>query len=285
MVMDFLRKASHLLPDKMYIALKFKKNVGKWPNFKNPVTFNEKLQWLKLHDKNPEYIKMVDKHEAKKYVANLIGEEYIIPEYGVWDRFEDIDFDALPEQFVLKTTHDCAGVVICRDKSTFDYESAKKFLNKHLANNYFYEGRERPYKNVKPRIIAEKFMEDDRFENLTVYKIMCFNGKPQIFQTVQNDKTKDESIDYFDVFWNQLNFRQNYPNSANPLTKPETLDLMLELAEKLSNGHSFIRVDLYEINKKVYFSEFTFYSDAGWARFDPFEWDEKLGKKILLPTK
>ena len=284
MIMEFLRKASRLLADKIYLALKYKKNVGKWPNFKNPVTFNEKLQWLKLHDKNPEYVKMVDKHEAKKYVASIIGEEYIIPEYGVWDRFEDIDFDALPEQFVLKTTHDCAGVVICRDKSTFDYESAKKFLNKHLANNYFYEGREWPYKNVKPRIIAEKFMEDKLTNELRDYKIFTFGGEPKILfvATERQSKTDETKFDFFDMDYNHLDIRNGHPNAAILPQKPECFEEMKVLAEKLSQNIPHLRVDFYVVDGKIYFGELTFSHWSGFVKFEPRKWDETLGDWINL---
>ena len=277
MIMKLLRKASHILPDKLYIALKYKKNIGKWPNFKNPQTFNEKLQWLKLNDKNPEYIKMVDKHEAKKYVADLIGGEYIIPEYGVWERFEDINFDSLPNQFVLKTTHDCAGVVICRDKKSFDREKAKSFINMHLKKNYFYEGREWPYKNVKPRIIAEKLLNDDASVEsaLTDYKFYCFNGVPK-FMYISKDKAENPTTDFFDMDFNRLDMHMRDPNSEVPPSKPACFEEMIKLAKILSKDINHIRVDFYFSEGKVYVGELTLYHCAGFIPVKPDKWNKIL---------
>ena len=273
-----------LIPDKLWIQIKYFQWFKKLPNLKNPQTFNEKLNWLKLYDRRPEYTTMVDKYEAKKYVSDLVGSEYVIPTLGgPWNSFDEIDFDSLPEQFVLKTTHDCGGVVICKDKNTFDKNKAKVFLEKHLKNNYYLTCREWPYKNVKPRIFAEAYMKDGENDFLPVYKIMCFSGVPKIIQTIQNDKQPNESIDYFDTEWNLLKLKQNFPNSENPLSKPEKLAEMLEIAKVLSKGKNFIRVDLYVINEEIAFSEHTFYSDAGLAKFHPEGWDEKLGNWIVLP--
>ncbi len=426
-VRSIVKKVSRILPDKAYISLKYLMRFGKFPDLKDPKTFNEKLQWLKLHDRKPVYTTMVDKYEVKKYVADKIGEEYIIPTLGVWDSFEDIDFDSLPDQFVLKCTHDSGGLVIVRDKSKIDIEAAKKKISGSLKTNYYYHGREWPYKNVKPRIIAEQYMEDcsgelpdykffsfdgftramfiatDRFNegeetkfdfydmdfqhlpftnghpnsekeikrpqsfekmvelanelskgipqlrvdfydidgkvyfgeltfshwsgmmpfdpngwdetfgewiklpesvggghlvagdgyilwvhqkesNLPVYKFFCFDGVPKIIQAIQNDKQVNESIDYFDTEWNRLDLKQNYPNSQVPLSSPENLDKMLDLVRILAKEkQGFLRVDLYQINSKLYFSEYTFYSDGGMAKFYPEKWDEILGKWITLP--
>lgn len=275
------------LSDKVYLKLLFRAKMGKRLNLKNPQTFNEKLQWLKLYDRKPEYTRMVDKYEAKQYVAERIGEEYIIPTLGVWDKFEDIDFDSLPDQFVLKCTHDSGGLVICRDKSKLDIVAAQNKINKCLKTNYYYHGREWPYKDVKPRIIAEKYVENEKKpdRNLDVYKIFCFGGKTTLIQSIQNDKTKDETIDYYDTNWNRLDLRQNYPNSIVPQERPAQLVKMLEIASDLSQGHLFLRVDLYEVEDRIYFSELTFYSDSGTAKFDPPEWDEKLGEWIKLPQQ
>lgn len=276
------------IPDKAYLKLIYNVSMGKKLNLDTPQTFNEKLQWLKLYDRNPEYTKMVDKYEVKKYVAEKIGEEYIIPTLGVWDSFDDIDFDKLPEQFVLKCTHDSGGLVICRDKSKLDIDTVKRKVKRSLNRNYFYSSREWPYKKVKPRIIIEKYMKnnnDTQQSSLNVYKIFCFDGDPKIIQTIQNDKTELETIDYFDTEWNILDIRQNFPNSKHPLECPKTLHIMLEKARILSRGHAFIRTDFYEIDNRVYFSELTFYSDSGMAKFNPEEWDLKLGEYIKLPIK
>ncbi|MBR2010998.1 MAG: glycosyl transferase [Clostridia bacterium] len=279
---------ARLFSDEFFLKCEYKHSFGKNLNLDEPKTFNEKLQWLKLYNRKTEYTTMVDKYGVKKYVAELIGEEYVIPTLGVWERFEDIDFGSLPNQFVLKCTHDSGGLVICRDKVLLDIEKAKKRINWSLNRKYFYEHREWPYKNVKPRIIAEKYVED-RFHpeqiSLLVYKIMCFEGTPKIIQTIQGDKTSSETIDYFDTEWNLLNMRQNYPNSEKPLERPISLERMLLLAAKMSVGHPFLRVDFYELEGKPYFSEFTFFSDAGLAKFTPESWDDTLGDWIKLPQK
>ena len=278
------RKFLRVLPDKTYLKICFRLKMNKRLDLKNPQTFNEKLQWLKLYDRKDEYSKLVDKIEVKNYVASIIGEEYIIPTLGVWDKFDQIDFDSLPEQFVLKCSHDSGGLVICKDKSKLDIAKAKEKIERSLKQNYYWRGREWPYKKVYPRIMAEKYMQDGQTENLPVYKFFCFNGKAMIVQTIQNDKTPNETIDYFDREWNLLDLRQNYPNSNKPLEKPHLFDKMLDVADKLSCGRkTFIRVDLYSINEKIYFSEFTFYSDSGTAAFYPNCWDQKLGELIKLP--
>lgn len=275
-----------LIPDKLWIQIKYFQWFKKLPDLKNPKTFNEKLNWLKLYDRRPEYTTMVDKYDAKKYVSNRVGAKYVISVVGgPWNSFDEIDFEKLPNQFVLKTTHDCGGVIVCKDKDSFDKEKAKIFLESHLKNNYYLTCREWPYKNVKPRIFAEEYMKDGNNDFLPVYKIMCFSGEPKVIQTIQNDKQPNESIDYFDVNWNLLNLRQNFPNSEEPLCKPERLQEMLEVARALAKDKVFLRVDLYVINGNVGFSEHTFYSDAGLAKFEPEIWDKKLGEWIKLPKK
>ena len=275
-----------LFSDKAWIRLKYWQWFRKFPNLKNPKTFNEKLQWLKLHDRKPVYSTMVDKFASKAFVAERIGAEYAVPALGgPWASFDEIDFDALPDRFVLKTNHDSGGVTVCRDKSAFDKEKARDFFEKHLARNYYWSCREWPYKDVKPCIFAEEYMQDGDREFLPVYKILCFGGEPRIIQTIQNDKQPNETIDYFDTEWKVLPFRQNFPNSEVPLGEPEKLEEMLSLARQLSAGHACLRVDFYVIGGRVYFSEFTFYSDAGFAAFHPEEWDKTLGSWITLPEK
>ena len=280
------KKIVGLIPSKPWISYRFKKLAHYKMDWKNPKTFNQKLQWLKLYDRKPIYTTMVDKYGAKKYVADIIGEEYIIPTLGVWDKFSDIDFDSLPNQFVLKCTHDSGGMCIVRNKSEFDKKQAKKKFKIALNRNPYSVDREWPYKNVKPRIIAEKYMQDGDSKFLPVYKFFCFDGRAKIVQVIQNDKTPDETIDYFDREWNLLELRQNFPNSKMPLKKPECLDKMLEIVDTLAQSKkNFIRVDLYIINGAIYFSEYTFFSDSGTAKFHPSHWDETLGSWITLPTK
>ena len=275
------------MPDEKYLKMRFKAAMGRQLNLTNPKTFNEKLQWIKLYDRKPIYTTMVDKYLVKKYVSDRIGAAYVIPTLGVWDSFDEIDFESLPNQFVLKCTHDSGGLVIVRDKAKFDRNVAKQKIERSLKKNYFFQGREWPYKNVVPRIIAEKFVQDGNSQNLNVYKIFTFNGKPKLIQMIQGDKTEDETIDYFDVEWNLLELRQNFPNSKNPIKKPLTLNEMLALSERLAESENtqFLRTDFYEVNGKVLFSEFTFFSDSGFAKFSPDKWDYVLGSWIALPEK
>lgn len=269
------------LNDEKYIRLRYKIVTGEKLNLKNPKTFNEKMQWLKLNDRKDIYTTMVDKYEAKKFVANIIGEEYIIPTLGIYDKFEDIDFDKLPSQFVLKCTHDSGGVVICKDKNKFDFEKEKEKINQHLGENYYYAGREWPYKNVKPRIIIEKYMEESGKEDITDYKMMCFNGKVRCSFICLNRRSEEGlNVDFYDTNWNKMPFERHYKNSKILTPKPKNYDLMVELAEKLSKDTKFLRVDFYEVEGKVYFGELTFYPGAGLEEFNPKEWDRKLGDWI-----
>ena len=274
-----------LMSDKLYLKMLYRLNLGKKLDFENPNTFNEKLQWLKIYDRNPQYTQMVDKYEVKKYIENKIGAEHVIPTLGIWNSFDEIDFDLLPNQFVLKCTH-CGGVYICKDKSTWNTKEIAKKINISLRKNYFWHVREWPYKNVLPRIIAEEYIANDEQEykdnSLIVYKVFCFGGEPYLLQVIQNDKRKDETIDYFDTEWNLLDLKQNFPNSKVHLEKPQQLSRMLELSRNLSQGMAFLRVDWYIKNETLLFSEFTFYSDAGMAKFEPADWDEKLGEMIDL---
>lgn len=275
------------IPDKLFLKIKFKIKVGYKLNLKRPTTFNEKLQWLKLYDRRPEYTTMVDKYAVKKYVADKIGEQYVIPTLGVWDSFDEIDFDKLPNQFVLKCTHDSGGLAICKDKSTFDHEAAKKKINDSLNRNYYYSGREWPYKDVNPRIIAEKYMEDTQIKisSLNDYKLMCFNGKVRC-TFVCSDRKENLRITIFDNEWKRMPFgRYNHPASEEDISKPKNFDGMIELAEILSNDIPFVRVDFYEINGRIYFGELTFYPGAGFEEFSPGKWDRILGDWIELPTK
>ncbi|SDW69880.1 TupA-like ATPgrasp [Kandleria vitulina] len=273
---------SRLLPDAFYLKCKYYMYFGKRLDLRQPKTFNQKMQWLKLNNRKPVFTKMADKIDAKEYVGQAIGYEYVVPMIAEWKKFEEIDFETLPNQFVLKTTHGCGGMVICKDKKTLDYSKARDILVKSAKGNYFYNGREWPYKNIVPRIFAEEFMQNKEDEVLNVFKIFNFSGKPFLIQVIQDDKTDHETIDYFDTNWKKLDLYQTFPNSKNSVEKPETLDLMLSLAEKLSAGFPFLRTDFYEVNGKVFFSEFTFYSDDGFAPFHPSSWDEKLGEKIDL---
>ena len=283
--MNFLnyRGFARFISDERLIRKKFKKAFGRELNLENPQTFNEKIQWLKLYDHRPEYPLMVDKYEVKKIVSDKIGSDYVIPLIGVYNNFDEIDFDKLPDKFVLKCTHNSGGLTICRDKSKLDIPAVRESMSRALLQNYYWNEREWAYKDITPRIIAEEYVQDGERINLPVYKILTFNGEPKVIQAIQDDKTDYETIDYFDTDWNKLPFRQNFPNSKTPYSKPEKLDLMLELTAKLSADIPLVRIDWYTVGDKIRFSEFTFYSDAGFVPFDPPEWDYKLGEMIKLP--
>lgn len=284
MIKRMLKKISRLIPDKLYLKIVYYCFLRKRLNLKNPKTFNEKLQWLKIYNRKDEYTKMVDKYEARFFVACKIGKEYLVPLLGVWDSANEIDFDSLPEQFVLKTTHDSGGVVICKNKSTLDKENIKHFLKKHLKNNYYYDWREWPYKNVKPRIIAEKYLKESNSDNLKDYKIYCFNGVPKYCQVI-SDRYTHETIDFYDMEWNHQNFvglTKNVHNAKYTHTKPVNLDLMINFSKILSKNIPFIRVDFFEVNKKLYFGELTFYPASGFGEFYPSKYNDILGDMIML---
>ena len=277
-----------LISDKVYLRYLYKKHMGKRLNLSNPQTFNEKLQWLKLYNRKPEYTQMVDKYEVKKYVAEKIGEEYIIPTLGVWDKFEDINFDKLPNQFVLKCTHDSGGLIICKDKSIFDFEQAKKKIEKSLERNYFYVGREWPYKNVKPRILGEKYMEDTETRELRDYKFFCFDGYVDNVMIVTNRFKSGVEYYHFDKEWR---LRKQYNRNCRTLPadfnipKPLEMDYMFKLASKLSRGFPHIRIDFYLVNNKIYFGEFTFFNQSGFDTDLELEADLHMGALIKLPNK
>lgn len=286
MVLFLNRLAPFIKNDELFLKLKFFFLFKRKLDLKNPQTLNEKLQWLKLYNRKPEQISMVDKIEAKKYVANIIGEEYIIPTIGQWDKFEDIDFNKLPNQFVLKCTHDSGGVVVCKDKSTLNKAYARKVINFGLGKNHYWGSREWPYKMIKPRIIAEELISDwpDK-EGLSDYKFFCFDGYVQSVMLCLDRHLGDTKFYFFDKDWNLL--RLNKRGLAAPegftLPKPKNIDKMFEIASLLSKGHPFIRVDLYNSGGKIYFGELTLYPDSG---FDPNllpGTDKTLGKLISLP--
>ena len=273
------------MPDDEYLKRKFHARLGRDLDLDNPVTFNEKLQWLKLYDRQPIYTTLVDKYEVKKYVADLIGEEYVIPTLGVWDRFEDIDFNALPDQFVLKCTHDSGGLAICRDKASFDIERAGERIRASLKRNYYYRFREWPYKHVKPRVIAEAYRTDtpDSTE-LTDYKFYCFHGRPDCVMVCLDRGTGDTKFYFFDREW-QLK-RYNKRGKAAPpgftIPKPEGMDEMFRIAETLSSGIPSVRIDLYQSSGQILFGEYTFYPLSGFEPNRLPEADLYFGNQIDL---
>ena len=282
-----LNKASFLIPDKLYLQWMYRLHIRKKLDLNHPVTFNEKLQWLKLYNRCPEYIRLVDKVEAKKYVAEKIGEEYIIPTLGVWNDPDEIDFDNLPDQFVLKCNHNSGlGMCICKDKSKLDIKKVKAELRRGLNQNYFLYGREWPYKDVPRKILAEKFMVDETGDgDLEDYKLMCFDGK--VYCTFVCSERYDKNglkVTFFDINWKRLPFERCYPSSEKTVSIPKNYHKMIRFAEALSQEIPFIRTDFYEINGKLYFGELTFYPGSGWERFTPDEWDKRLGELIKLPS-
>ena len=270
--------------DEAYVKWDYWWGLGKFPNLDNPKTYNEKLSWLKLHAQRPEYTMMVDKYDAKEYVKGIIGEDYIIPSYGVWDNFDDIDFDTLPNQFVLKTTHDSGWVIICKDKSKFDIKAAKKKVNESMKHNLYNTHKEYPYKDLKPRIIIEKLMVEAGSNSLKDYKFFCFDGEVKML-FIATDRPVDTRFDFFDRDFNHLPFRQGHPLASKPIDKPEGFEEMIAIAEKLSKGIPHVRVDLYNINGKIYFGELTFFHFGGTVPFKPGEWDYKIGEWLKLPEE
>jgi len=277
-------KWAYKISDKLFVSLEYYYMHGKRLNLETSRTYNEKLQWLKLYDHNPEYTALVDKLAVKSIVGNIIGEQYIIPTYGVWDKPEEIDFDSLPEQFVLKVTHDSGGVVICKNKSEFDRDEAIEKLHKSLNRDYYRVHREWPYRDVQRRIIAEAYMEDCIAGELCDYKFFTFQGKVKLlFVATERQNTNTETkFDFFDIDYNHIDMRNGHPNAKIPPAKPTNFELMVELAEKLSQGIPHVRVDFYEVNGRVYFGEMTFSHWSGLVAFDPPEWDYELGSWIDL---
>lgn len=270
----------HWMNDGLYLRILYFIRMGKRLHLNPPRTFNEKLQWLKLNDRHSEYTQMVDKVTSKEYVAGIIGREYIIPTLGVWDNFDDIDFASLPEQFVLKCNHDSGGLIICEDKSQLDINYARKKINKSLKKNFFYGTREYPYKHIKPRIIAEKYMVDGSGMGLTDYKIYCFNGVPKLLLIVSN-RAVCPYYDYFDMEFNNLPILWGGPHSPIKIEKPVNLDIMIDLAMKLSkNIPHQVRIDFYNVDECIYFGEITFFDGSGLQKIYPPKWDEILGSWI-----
>lgn len=282
-----LGRIGWFLPDKVYLSLRYRLIMGKRLDLKKPQTFNEKLQWLKLYDRRPEYTTMVDKYAVKDYVANIIGKEYIIPTLGVWDRPEKIEWDKLPDQFVLKTTNGggSLGVVICKDKKSFDKKKAVKTLKANMHSNWRIQ-MEWPYKNVPHRIIAEKYIEPaPDINDLRDYKFFCFNGevKGLFVATERNKEGEDVKFDFFDAEYNHLPFKQGHENASPYPSKPHNFELMKRVAAELSKGYPHMRIDLYDLGDKVFFGEITMYHFGGFVPFRPEEWDKVFGDMISLP--
>ena len=276
----------YILPDKWFLFLRFRNEVGYWPHLNHPRTFNEKLQWLKLHDIHPEYTQMVDKIEAKKYVASKFeGGGYIIPTLGIWNSVDEIEWDKLPQKFVIKVSSDSGGIVVCKDKQKLDICAAKKVLSYGWGRDCSVRNKEYPYRNITPRIIAEEYKEDESGYELKDYKIFCFNGEPKLLfvATDRQKDTEETKFDFYDLQWNHLPFKNGHPNSKRSLEKPKNFEQMLDIARKLSAGIPHVRIDLYNCNGNIYFGEMTFFHNSGMVPFEPLEWDFKLGGLLNLP--
>lgn len=277
------------LPDERFLRLQFRAQLGRWPELEHPQTFNEKLQWLKLHDRRPEYSMMVDKYRVRDYIREKIGEEYLIPLLGIWDAPDEIDFDALPDQFVLKCNHNSGkGLCICRDKSRLDIEKVKAELRQGLAQDYYLTGREWPYRDVPRKIICEKYMEDYQSKNgLVNYKFYCFNGEPRFLHVSEAvDNHACAKVSYLTLDWEFAPYeRTDYAPYKNLPRKPLHYNTMLDFCRKLSEGVPFLRVDLYEINYKIYFSELTFFPGSGFTPYRNPEHDSDMGSMLTIPQE
>ncbi|MFW5800371.1 MAG: ATP-grasp fold amidoligase family protein [Spirochaetota bacterium] len=272
-----------LLTDKKYIKMMYRQKTGKKLNLNQPETFNEKLQWLKLYDRQKTYTDLVDKYRVREYIKNMIGEKYLIPLYGVYDKYEDIDFNILPEKFVIKPNHSSGDIFICKDKNNIDHDLLRKRIKKWMKKNHYWVGREWVYKSINPKLIVEKYMTDESNYELKDYKFHCFDGEPRIIE-VDFDRYTLHKRNFYNKEWKLLDFTIRYPNdTSKKITKPSNLSLMLEISRKLSQGIPYVRIDLYSAYDKVFFGEITFYHASGYQKITPTTMDYYLGDLINLP--
>ena len=281
---DVIDRYRNVVDDGEFLKKQFPYRVGYELNLDNPRTFNEKIQWLKLYDRNPSYVGLVDKKEFKTYIREVLGSEYVVPTLGVWDCVEEIEWDKLPERFVLKCTHDSGSAIICKDKATFDIEAACKKLSNDLKKNFYWLGREWPYKDVMPRIIAEELLGDND-EEVTDYKFFAFDGevKAMFIATDRSNELEETKFDFFDKDFKHLDLINGHPNAYKLPQKPATFDEMVALTERLSKGFPHLRIDYYDVNGRIYIGEFTFSHWSGLVPFEPYKWDEIWGGWIALP--
>jgi len=281
-IMFFLK----FLPDKLYLQIFYYATTGRLIPFKNPLTFTEKMQWLKVNDRHEEYSELVDKLAVRKHIDEVLGEGHVFPLIGHWDRFDDIDFDTLPEQFVIKCNHDSGSTRVIKNKSALtkaEFDEMRRFYIKRLKRNYYYAGREYPYKGLKSCIIIEQLMVDEKNPEKSIedYKFFCFNGEPKMM-FIATDRSTDCRFDFFDMDFNHLDMINIHPQADVIPSKPEMFEEMKEIAAKLSKGIRFVRIDLYELNGKIYFGEYTFFHGGGFRRCEPEEWERRLGDWINL---
>lgn len=269
------------VPDKLYLKMIYYFETGNKLNLKNPMTYNEKLQWLKLHDRKTEYVTYVDKFAVREYISLIIGEKYLIPLIGVYDKVEDIPWNELPDRFVLKCTHGSHSNIICANKKALDIEKSKEQLNKWMKRNWFWFGREWPYKNVKPRIVCEMFISDTN-ESPDDYKVLCFNGKAKLIEVHLERFGNNHTQDFYDVMWHKTQISQGGSLSDKSLQKPACFEEMIRLSELLARNMCHVRIDWYIVSNKLYFGEITFYDASGFDLFDNPEDELMLGKWIDL---
>lgn len=276
---------TYILSDKSFIKKKYKDRLGKEINLSDPKTFCEKQNWLKLYDRKPIYTVMADKYLARDFVAERIGEEYLVPLLGVWDNADEIDFSLLPDEFVLKCNHN-SDVIICTDKSKLDIEDVRKKLNKQLEEDYYLAKREWPYKNIPRKIICEKFMKNYDESSPIEYKVFCFNGIPEYILVISGRfRTKEPTMDTYNIMWEHTDLINGGPLAGDVYKKPECFDELCKLSKKLSSNIPFLRVDFNYWNNKLFFGELTFFDSAGFEKYEPEKWDYILGDLIKLPSK
>lgn len=269
--------------DERYLKMLFQYRLKRKLDFSKPVTFNEKLQWMKIYDKNDLYTKLVDKYEVRKFVEEKIGKDYLVPLLGVWDSFHEIEFNDLPQSFVLKCTHDSGGLVVCKNKDELDLLNAEKKIMRCLKRNYYINSREWPYKNVPHRIIAEKFI--GKIDELPVdYKFFCFDGKIDSVMLCMGRELGRPEFIFFDTDWNRLQYQGYEPELKEPIVKPKNFEVMIEVVKKLAEGLREVRVDLYNIDGKIYFGEMTFFNQSGFDLDITYDTDKKWGQKLILPS-
>ena len=268
------------IPDRPYLKLEYRFLTGKKLNLDSPETYNEKLQYLKLYDRKPVYTRMADKLGMRDFVRERIGEDCTVPLLGVWDKPDDIDFDRLPESFVLKCNHDSKGLIICHNKELMDREQSVRILSKSMKRNMFWAAREWPYKNIRPKVFAEQLLEE-----ITEYQVLCFNGKPRLMYLMSEDSDGHLTEDFFDTDFKPLDVSLGYGKTSDRIEKPSYLDRMVGYAAVLSEGCPHLRVDFIHADGHLYVGELTFFNDAGFAPVRPESWNEKMGKWIELPER
>ena len=285
---DIIKTHPEWMTDRYFIKVFWRQMMSFPLDLRHPITFNEKLQWMKLYDRNPVYTELVDKLKVKKWVSERIGPEYVIPTLAVYNSVEDIDLAVLPDRFVLKCNHDSGGVIICTDKDSFDLNRAKEVLKQRLEHDFYRDYREWPYKNVERKVFAEAFIEDPftqkndhSFPGLTDYKFFCFDGTPRIMY-IANDRGESPTTDFFDMDYHHLPIQMKDPPSTVPPTRPRNFERMKELASVLSHGFRQVRVDFYDTGEHVYFGEMTFFHSAGFSEVHPYEWNVKMGNWIPI---